>query len=112
MSGPLAGIRIIEIAGIGPGPFCGMMLADHGARVIRIERPGTSSRFGDGGNRDILNRNRERIELDLKDPAAIAVGQVLAATDPRFGIAHESFAVLEEELDRREIRTVQGVLQE
>jgi len=48
-----------------------MMLADHGARVIRIERPGTSGRFGDGGNRDILNRNRERIELDLKDPAAI-----------------------------------------
>jgi len=48
-----------------------MMLADHGARVIRVERPSTSSRFGDGGNRDILNRNRERIELDLKDPAAI-----------------------------------------
>lgn len=69
--GVLAGVTVIELAGIGPGPFCGMMLADHGARVIRIERPGTSSRFGDGGNRDILNRNRERIELDLKDPAAI-----------------------------------------
>jgi alpha-methylacyl-CoA racemase len=39
--------------------------------VIRIERPGTRGRFGDGGNRDILNRNRERTELDLKDPAAI-----------------------------------------
>jgi alpha-methylacyl-CoA racemase len=63
---------VIELAGIGPGPFCGMMLADHGARVIRVERPGTSSRFGTNGNRDILNRNRERIELDLKDPAAIA----------------------------------------
>ncbi|MCZ8017564.1 CaiB/BaiF CoA-transferase family protein [Novosphingobium sp.] len=70
--GVLAGVTVIELAGIGPGPFCGMMLADHGARVIRIERPGTSSRFGDGGNRDILNRNRERIELDLKDPAAIS----------------------------------------
>ena len=49
MSGPLDGYRIIEIAGIGPGPFCGMMLADMGAEVIRVERkppppaiPGTS----------------------------------------------------------------------
>ncbi len=71
MAGVLQGVTVIELAGIGPGPFCGMMLADHGARVIRIERPGTTGRFGDGGNRDILNRNRERIELDLKDPAAI-----------------------------------------
>lgn len=72
MAGVLSGVTVIELAGIGPGPFAGMMLADHGARVIRVERPGTSGRFGDGGNRDILNRNRERIELDLKDPAAIA----------------------------------------
>ena len=71
MGGVLQGVTVIELAGIGPGPFCGMMLADHGARVIRVERPGTSGRFGDGGNRDILNRNRERIELNLKDPAAI-----------------------------------------
>ncbi len=71
MAGVLQGVTVIELAGIGPGPFCGMMLADHGARVIRIERPGTTGRFGDGGNRDILNRNRERIELDLKDPGAI-----------------------------------------
>jgi alpha-methylacyl-CoA racemase len=56
-----------------------MMLADHGARVIRVERPGTSGRFGDGGNRDILNRNRERIELDLKDQAAIAQLKELVA---------------------------------
>ncbi len=72
MAGVLDGVTVIELAGIGPGPFCGMMLADHGARVVRVERPGTSGRFGDGGNRDILNRNRERIELDLKDPGAIA----------------------------------------
>ncbi|MEQ1641423.1 MAG: CaiB/BaiF CoA-transferase family protein [Novosphingobium sp.] len=71
MAGVLQGVTVIELAGIGPGPFCGMMLADHGARVIRVERPGTTGRFGDSGNRDILNRNRERIELDLKDPAAI-----------------------------------------
>ena len=43
MTGPLKGIRIIEFAGIGPGPFCGMMLADHGAEVIRIERPGQAT---------------------------------------------------------------------
>lgn len=72
MGGVLEGVTVIELAGIGPAPFCGMMLADHGARVIRVERPGATSRYGDGGNRDILNRNRERIELDLKDPAAIA----------------------------------------
>ena len=71
MAGVLQGVTVIELAGIGPGPFCGMMLADHGARVIRVERPGTSGRFGEGGNRDILNRSRTRIELDLKDPAAI-----------------------------------------
>lgn len=78
MVGVLQGVTVIELAGIGPGPFCGMMLADHGARVIRVERPGTSGRFGDGGNRDILNRNRERIELDLKDPAAIDQLKALA----------------------------------
>ena len=80
MAGVLHGVTVIELAGIGPGPFCGMMLADHGARVIRVERPGTSGRFGDGGNRDILNRNRERIELDLKDPAAIAQLKVLVGS--------------------------------
>ena len=72
MAGVLDGVTVIELAGIGPGPFAGMMLADHGARVIRVERPGNGTRFGDSGNRDILNRSRERIELDLKDPAAIA----------------------------------------
>lgn len=72
MPGALEGLTVIEFAGIGPGPFACMMLADHGARVIRIERPGNAGRFGDGGNRDILNRNRERIAFDMKDPAAIA----------------------------------------
>ena len=80
MAGVLDGVTVIELAGIGPAPFAGMMLADHGARVIRVERPAKAGRFGDSGNRDILNRNRERIELDLKDPAAIAQLKQLACS--------------------------------
>ena len=72
MPGALEGLTVLEFAGIGPGPFACMMLADHGARVIRIERPGQVGRVGDGGDRDILNRNRERVELDLKNPVAKA----------------------------------------
>jgi alpha-methylacyl-CoA racemase len=64
MPGALEGITVIEFAGIGPGPFAGMMLADHGARVVRIDRPGTAERgtltF------DASLRNREHVEFDLK----------------------------------------------
>ncbi len=79
MAGVLNGVTVIELAGIGPAPFCGMMLADHGARMVRIERPGAGARVGDAGSRDILNRNRERLELDLKDPAAIIQLKALVA---------------------------------
>ncbi len=67
--GPLQGFRIIELAGIGPGPFCGMMLSDMGAEVIRIERirPGGGSR-----PRDVLARNRLSVAIDLKSPAGVA----------------------------------------
>ena len=41
--GPLAGVRVLELAGIGPGPFCAMMLADQGATVLRIDRPRTAA---------------------------------------------------------------------
>jgi alpha-methylacyl-CoA racemase len=70
--GALAGLRIIEIAGIGPAPFCGMMLADHGAEVIRVERPG-GVRAGSGGDPsfDPLQRSRRTIALDLKNPETI-----------------------------------------
>jgi alpha-methylacyl-CoA racemase len=72
--GPLAGVRIIEIAAIGPAPFAAMMLADHGAEVVRVDRPGGTQ----GGakideSRDILARSRKSLVLDLKNPAAIEV---------------------------------------
>jgi alpha-methylacyl-CoA racemase len=71
MPGALAGITVVELAGIGPAPFAGMMLADHGARVIRVQRPDVE-RFGDFGDKDILNRNRELRIVDLKQPGAVA----------------------------------------
>lgn len=68
MAGPLSGIRIIEFAGIGPGPFCGMMLADHGAEVIRIERPG-----GLVLPNDPLARSRRSIRINTKMPEGVAL---------------------------------------
>ena len=67
--GPLAGIRVIEIAGIGPGPFCAMMLSDLGAEVIRVDR---KDRAGTGDPRQVLNRGRRSLALDLKKPTAVA----------------------------------------
>ncbi|HEY1752084.1 MAG TPA: CaiB/BaiF CoA-transferase family protein [Caulobacteraceae bacterium] len=65
--GPLAGLKIVEFAGIGPGPFCGMLLSDLGADVVRVDRIG-----GRGGARsDITSRGRRSVALDLKAPAAV-----------------------------------------
>jgi len=70
--GPLEGFRIVEVAGIGPGPFCGMLLADMGADLIRVERPG-----GTGAGLDIpdkfnvLNRSRPTVTVDLKTPDGV-----------------------------------------
>ena len=58
--GPLTGVRIVEIAGLGAGPFCGMMLADMGADVVRVDRPTTADGPG------ILGRGRRSIAIDLK----------------------------------------------
>lgn len=71
--GPLAGLKVVELAGIGPGPFCAMLLADMGAEVLRIDRK-------DGGGRpikldhskDVLNRGRLSVAMDLKNAAAVA----------------------------------------
>ena len=79
--GPLAGRRIIEIAGIGPGPFCGMMLADHGAEVIRVERPGgTQAGTGGAAAMDPLQRSRRTIVADLKTADGIEVVKRLVAS--------------------------------
>ncbi|WP_435233273.1 CaiB/BaiF CoA transferase family protein [Micromonospora aurantiaca (nom. illeg.)] len=63
--GPLTGVRVIELAGIGPGPFASMMLADLGADVVRVDRPGGGFGAFPG---DLLNRNRRSIAVDLKQP--------------------------------------------
>jgi len=68
-TGPLAGVKVVEIAGIGPGPHACMLLADLGADVIRIERPG--GQLLTGGSHDLLNRGRPSVALDLKKPEAV-----------------------------------------
>jgi alpha-methylacyl-CoA racemase len=66
--GPLQGLKVLEMAGIGPGPFCAMMLADMGAEVVRIDR---LSQKGSGHRANVLNRGRRSIALDLKNPAGV-----------------------------------------
>lgn len=74
MSGPLAGVKVIEIAGIGPGPFCAMMLADLGAEVVRVDRAGSvnPALFGQR-NLDLLNRGRRSVGVDLKSAEGVEV---------------------------------------
>ena len=72
--GPLTGTRMVEIAGIGPGPFCAMVLADLGADIIRIDRadrvmPGDPA----SPPADLLNRGRRSIGVDLKNPEGVAL---------------------------------------
>ena len=68
--GPLSGVKIVEFAGIGPGPFCGMLLSDLGADVIRIDRPGDGR---PGRAADVMSRGRRSIGLNLKDPKDVEV---------------------------------------
>ncbi len=72
MAGPLSGIRIIEMAGIGPGPFCGMLLSDMGAEVIRIDRTALKDASGTRTLR-LMERGRRSVGLDLKQPEAIEI---------------------------------------
>ena len=72
MAGPLTGINIIEFAGIGPGPFCGMMLADQGATVTVLHRPGSAP-----DPRLALSRSRKLVAIDLKSPEGIETARNL-----------------------------------
>ena len=77
MAGPLSGIRIVELAGLGPVPFAGMMLGDHGAEVIRVDRPGASF-----NNKDPLLRSRKSVVLDLKsEDGKQALRDLIAGAD-------------------------------
>ena len=67
-TGPLRGVRVVEFAGIGPGPYAAMLLSDMGADVVTIARPGK-------GKQDVRNfvaRGRRVVELDLKNPDHVA----------------------------------------
>ncbi|GAA0365154.1 CaiB/BaiF CoA-transferase family protein [Microbispora corallina] len=75
-TGPLTGIRVLELAGLAPGPFAGMMLADHGAEVLRIDRVGA---VRDEPRRDVMDRGKRTIGLDLKSPDGVAAFKRLAA---------------------------------
>jgi len=73
MSGPLSGYRIIEIAGIGPGPFAAMLLADMGAEVVRVERAqSVRGPAPAGAHYDVMLRGRRNVALDLKHPDGVA----------------------------------------
>ena len=72
--GPLAGIKVVELAGIGPGPMCAMLLADMGATVLRIDRPGGSNLgIARSLRYDLLLRGRYSVAVDLKSPAGKAL---------------------------------------
>ena len=80
MAGPLQGVRVVEFAGLGPGPFCGMLLADLGADVVRIDRRARGGGLvGALGGTSLLDRGKRSIALDLKDDADLAVVRALVA---------------------------------
>lgn len=84
--GPLAGLKVVEFAGIGPGPFCGMMLADMGAEVVLVERPHSGAggehkpTLLDLGRYSVTHRGKRSIALDIKQPAAVATALGLVAS--------------------------------
>lgn len=77
--GPLNGIRVVELAALGPGPFATMLLGELGADVIRVDRLGPTGYFDDAQQYDLLNRGKRSIALDLKDPEDVAIVHRLIA---------------------------------
>lgn len=75
----LRGLKVLELAAIGPAPFCGMLLADFGAEVIRIERPATKRGLTAELGRDVLNRGKRSIAIDLKTADGVALALELVA---------------------------------
>ncbi len=79
MSGPLAGFRVLELAGIGPGPYACMLLADAGADVLRVDRASGVPVPDGGSSWDVLNRSRRSVAVDLKQPDGVELVLDLAA---------------------------------
>ncbi|TLP71519.1 CoA transferase [Pseudomonas nitroreducens] len=69
MAGPLTGLKVIEMVGLGPAPFCAMLLADMGAEVIRVQRPGQA--LGERARFDVLGRGRRAVALDLRQSEGV-----------------------------------------
>lgn len=78
MTGPLHGLRVVELAGIGPAPFAAMLLADLGADVVRVDRIGPGSPLSGDPRADLLNRGKRSIAVDLKQPAGVSTVLALA----------------------------------
>ncbi len=82
MPGPLAGLRVVEMVGLGPAPFCAMLLADQGAEVVRVDRPGAAGALGLPPKYDVAARGRRSLAIDLRKPGAVdAVLDLVARAD-------------------------------
>lgn len=81
MPGPLQGLKVVEMAGLGPGPFCGMLMADLGADVVRIDRPQGTAR-PEAARFDVTSRGKRSLAIDLRqEGAAEVVLQLVARAD-------------------------------
>jgi len=79
MPPPLHGVKVIELAGIGPAPFCGMLLADLGADVLRVDRVGATSDLSIDPRFDLMNRGKRSVAIDLKSEEGTALVLALCA---------------------------------
>ena len=113
MSGPLTGLRVVEVAAIGPAPFAAMMLADMGAEVLRVDRVPPAGRGAGEADLDLLNRGRRSVAVDLKRPEGVgAVLRLAGEADAllegfRPGVA-ERLGIGPEDCRRRNRRLVYG----